>query len=549
MPSKLALFLQKTYGLFIFSFFLICFFIFYSLYLVDYSLINLKVALDKTAQAQTTKDFEKIGSLLKMPLLKELANKSLSSRTLLSLEIVDNLTRTAKDKEQIADIRFYLTTAIEEKEKPRAAIINILDRITILIFGPQTKFPHAKILSDINRLLAKIKTSTDKDFLQRAYFDLGNLYMQIDLSQQASDAFLKAMNIYPNTPLAIKSEFNLAWVYKYSGQFDQAVSCFDRISQEYAEKEVQIFSQYEIADVCYKQGEFGKASGKYGVLADEYPQFNVAELALYEAGYISFYNLDNIDTALKYFNKLQEKYPKAKIIQHLMTKIRPFMAYRFRIRGFQLLKEEKYSEAIGSFNRAVEISPLDGNSFSGMGLGFFWLDEKQEALSKGKKAVEVSKNSEIAIINTMFIYINTSRIDEAIALGKRALSGQVMKIPEFYYNMGYAYMLKPNINIATIYFREAIKRNPDYVAAYNNLGCAFWSAKRYGEAIKKFKQAIDREPAYLQAHFNLGVVYYELNRLEEAYQEFKKVLRINPRYRRAEEFQRRITEILKYEPQ
>jgi tetratricopeptide (TPR) repeat protein len=548
-------FIKNTYKITGVILLAVIFFLGYNTYLVDYSLVNLKFALNKTSEVKALEDFVKIKHLLKVPLLKEVSRTNTSTRALMSLELVENIATTAKTQEQIEDIKFYLKEVIAKKEKERGIFLSSLDRLNNLIFKPMQVTPQEKLEARARSLSTKIGTFKDKKLQQKAYYDLGNIYMQLDQPAKAEESFLKAIQIDPLNPIAVKAKFNLGWNYKSSGEFDKAVACFEDLEKEHPEAALAITGEFQIADTLYKsaaalykQGDYEKARDKYALLTEKYPEFDITDLALFEAGYISYHNLSDVDAAVKYFSKLEEKYPKTNIVQHVEKEVRKVLSTDFRRQGFNLLKEKKYQEAVENFQKAIEIAPYDSRSFSGMSLCFYWLGDKEMALEKAKKAVDVSFEDAVTIINTLFVYINCGKLEEAIKIGEESLAKWDPKRTEFFYNLGYAYTLQGKIDLAVDNYNRALKFNPDFVFAYNNLGCNYWAITSYSEAIKRFKGSIDIEPDYVEGHFNLGVAYFYLKQFEEAHSEFKNVLGLKPEYKEAESYLRRSIKSLGYQP-
>lgn len=183
-----------------------------------------------------------------------------------------------------------------------------------------------------------------------------------------------------------------------------------------------------------------------------------------------------------------------------------------------------------------------------MSLCFYWLGDKEMALEKARKAVDVSLEDAMVFINTLFVYINCGKLDDAINTAEEALAKWGPKRAEFFYNLAYAYTLQGKTDLAVNNHDRALRLNPDFVFAHNNLGCNFWAITKYSEAIKRFKGAIDIEPDYVEGHFNLGVAYFYLKRFEEAHSEFKNVLGLKPEYKQAESYLRRSIESLGYQP-
>lgn len=549
MQKSITHFFKKTYKLASVVIFVVIFFLVYNTYLVDRSLVNLKIALNKAAEAKTVEDLQRLKPFLRIPILKEISKKTLSKEILLSLETTENIASGARSEQQVEDIKFYLKSAIKAIEKERGGFLSALDNLNSQIIAPTVKLSKTNLEAKAIAIQDKIKDTKDKEALLNLYYELGNIYSQLSDLPEAEKAFLAAVNIEPKNPLAIKARFNLAWIYKSSGDYDKAKSYFEDLSKEFPELELAIASQYEMADTSYKKGDYAQARDQYAQLAEKYPQAGMADFALSQAGSISFYNLDEKEAAAKYLSELEEKYSQTEVGKHVRTKTSEAMATNFREEGYKLIKDKEYTKAIENFEKAVEIAPSDSQSVSGMGLGFYWLGRQIEALEKVEKAVHIATiPDELTLINSLFVYINTKRIDEAIKIGEEVLDKTTVPRAEFYYNMGYAYVLKSKTEKAISQFERAIRINPDFVFAYNNLGCVLWMRGEYEKSVKKFKEAIDRTPEYADAHFNLGIVYFNLNRFEDAYKEFKKVLEINPTDQRAQKYLNAIIASLGYTP-
>lgn len=543
MTLEISAIFKKTYkvaGIFLF---VVVFFFVYNTYLVDRSIINLKIALNRAVEAKTVSDFEKIRSLLKIPLFQEIAKTSISASELISIELAGNIASTAQDPAQLEDVRFFLNSVVNSKERERGAFMSFLDNLNARIFPAQDKVLVNKLNSQAKKLIAFLDTAKDEAERQRLYYDLGNVYMQLSDLEKARDYFIQAAKALPDSLLAIKAKFNLAWAYKTMGEPEKAISLFAEVTRDY-----QVNSQYQIADAMYKKGDYQAARDKYAKLSEEYPQFSLADIALYEAGYISLHQLNDEEAAAAYFSQMEKKFRKTNILKHVIEKVRPAMGKHYRKKGYDLLRQKMYTEAITEFQKAVDISPADSTSFTGMGLGFYWLDQKEDALNKAKIGFETSRDDEICFTNYLFICMSFGRADEAIKVGELLLSRRTIKTPEFFYNLGNAYIAKDKIDIAVVQYDRALKLNPDFIFAYNNLGCSLWMAGKYSEAIQMFKRCIDRDPNYADAHFNLGLAYFYSNRYNEAYDEFKRVMDIEPSYKGVKDYSDRAVKALGYQP-
>jgi tetratricopeptide (TPR) repeat protein len=571
--TNLFLFFKKTYKIIVVLIFLVVFFVIYNVYLVDRSIVNLRVALNQVSAAQTTEDIKKIKSLLKIPLIKEILSKKISPQLLTGQEFADNIAGAPILKEQKEDIIFFLKSAIEAKEKERGAVLSFFDRLNTLIYKPQTEIPKATLEAQLKPLLARAELVKEKDKLQEIYYDLLGIYIQLSDLSKSEESLKKLVSLDPVSKLATKAKFNFAWFLKKIGEFDKAVGLFEELSKV-EELEIKSTSLYQIADTLYKKQDFNAARLKYAQFAKEFPKFKETAQALYQkglisleelkalesnlqyfyefsltqAGYISFYNLGDTDAASNYFAELEKTSPKAKMTKHVTSKVKPVMGSVYRSRCFDLLGKGQCAETVEKLKKVVEIAPLDGRSYAGLGLAHLCLNQSKEALSNIKKALEVAPKDEVVLINAMYIYINLAQIDEAIRIGEEFLSRRPFKMTESAYNLSYAYLANDNVKDAVRQLDISIKIDAKFVSSLNNKGCALWSLKKFDEAIKGFKNAVALKPDYLEPHFNMGVVNFILKRFEDAYKEFKKVLELKPGHKESLQYIERIKQQLGYDP-
>jgi len=546
------LFFKKIYKPVLLIAIVVAFFAVYNNFLIDRSMINLNVALNSLNQAKTVADLQKIKPFLKVVLLNEISKKTTSGLALTSLESMIHVVDTAKSVSEVEQVKFFLENLLAEKKNQLGGFRSAINALSSKVIPAQTSISDSSLETEARKLANQIRSAQggqrDKDTMQGLYFELASVYLKKGDINQVYDAYMKAIETNPASPLAAKAKFNLAWAYKDNGNFEEAIRYFEQVSRESAAQELGVISKYQLADVLLKKGDYEAASGVYAQLSEEFPEFNLADLALYEAALISFYNLGDRERALKYLLQLEDKFPHSKIIRHEMDKLRPVMAKDMVDRGYILLKEKKYPEAVEVFKRAVWLAPQDGRSLIGLGLGYYWMDLKSDAIEEAKKASKVAQEEERVLTNCLFVFINSGAVDDAIRIAEAAMARKSIKKAEFYYNLGYAYILKAKVEQARNSFNRTIRLNPDFVYAYNNLGCAFWTVKDYDNAIKRFKEAIAIDPTYKDAHFNLGVAHFYVNQLQEAYNEFMAVKEMDPNYKDIQKYINRVSKELTYKP-
>ncbi|MGB3653627.1 MAG: tetratricopeptide repeat protein [Rivularia sp. (in: cyanobacteria)] len=124
---------------------------------------------------------------------------------------------------------------------------------------------------------------------------------------------------------------------------------------------------------------------------------------------------------------------------------------------------------------------------------------------------------------------------------------------EEYYKLGSIYSQKKLFTQAMSLFQKAIKaaqeleetdaQTEDYVTlSYNGLGYAYFVQEQYDLAIRNYKEALKRQPDYVTALNNLGHAYERKKLNAQALENYEKALKLEPKNavakRRAESLRR-----------
>lgn len=128
-------------------------------------------------------------------------------------------------------------------------------------------------------------------------------------------------------------------------------------------------------------------------------------------------------------------------------------------------------------------------------------------------------------------YLNQGNFTDAL----RTLLDAEKTYPEdaFLQNtLGYAYMVKEELDLAIKHYKKAIQIRPHYSEAKNNLGVAYIYKKEWDKAIPHFEE-ITKDLLYSTPHrplVNLGSVYYNKKNYALSEQYYLKALKLRPNY-------------------
>lgn len=546
MSSPIIRFLAKTYKVWVVIIAALIFFLGYNAYLVDYSLLNLKIVLDKTTDIKTINDAKKLASVLDYSILTEVGSAELQSSNISKIELAKDILANLKDGDQLKDVKFLLASAIEEKEKKKPAIVVALNNIGRVFAPLGAKFSEAKLESRANYLNNYIRTQEDREKIQEAYYELANVYTKLKQFDKAQDAFQEAIKSAPETKLAQKSRFNLAWNEKFRGNLDEAAKQFESLSLESKNEEIRSFSEYQLADSLRKKGEYDKAAEIFQKIGKKYPREEFAQLATFQAGYINLYNISDLEKAKQVFEEARALFGDTDVVRHIEKEAFFNISTEYFKKGYGLLKEgqnllknEYYDKANLHFDKGLEIKPEEGIAYIGKAIAYLWLGDKDKAVIFGEHAVELSPKNEMVSVNMGYIYIDVNAPHKAIREYRRYLSHN-RKSAFVHYNLGYSYALSNKVLAAVQEFRETTKIDPNNAYAYNNLGWGYWQLRKYANAIDAFRKAIKIEPQFERAQFNLGQVYMVIGSYGDAKKAFEAISATSPEYGQAQVYLREV---------
>ena len=89
---------------------------------------------------------------------------------------------------------------------------------------------------------------------------------------------------------------------------------------------------------------------------------------------------------------------------------------------------------------------------------------------------------------------------------------------------------KKNFKAAENLYEEILRKNPNYINAYNNLGILFNQLGEYKKSINCYEKIIQIQPNNAAAHNNLGFVLNQLEKHQKAMNCFEKAIQIEPNY-------------------
>jgi adenylate cyclase len=191
---------------------------------------------------------------------------------------------------------------------------------------------------------------------------------------------------------------------------------------------------------------------------------------------------------------------------------------------FRFLYEWNWEEAELEYKRAIEINPDNADAHQQYGLFLASKGWLEEAITKGRRAVELDPLSLLVNLHVGWIYWLANRWDDALGQVQRMIEIESSFYPA-YWVMGATYMIRRDYEGAI----EAYKKSLDMGGGYHvlsSLGHSYGLSGKRKEALDVINQLLEVRKWHHATAYNIALVYGGLREndkafewLERAYQE------------------------------
>ncbi|MDD1752717.1 MAG: tetratricopeptide repeat protein [Methanotrichaceae archaeon] len=198
--------------------------------------------------------------------------------------------------------------------------------------------------------------------------------------------------------------------------------------------------------------------------------------------------------------------------------------------GIDLVKLNKYDEAIKAFDEALDLDPMSATAWSGKGTALQKLGKDDEAITAFDKALDLDPMSATAWSGKGYVLQKLGKDDEAITAFDKALDLDPMSATAWS-GKGYILQKLGKDDEAVQAYDKAFQLDPASISAttWSNKGAAYLNLSKYDEAIQALDKANELDPEYARAWYNKGAVYLKLGKYDEAIQVLDKALDLDPK--------------------
>jgi tetratricopeptide (TPR) repeat protein len=191
-------------------------------------------------------------------------------------------------------------------------------------------------------------------------------------------------------------------------------------------------------------------------------------------------------------------------------------------------RNDDYTSAVALWQDTVAKCPNNSRAHNNLAKSLLEVGRTAEAIAHSQEAIRLKPRDAHAHYNLSQGFLRQGNLSDAVAQLREALRWDPVS-PEIRIELGNALTQQGNFAEAIAQF-EMTRRSPEKLDAetHYNWGVSLLNLDRPADASVHFRKAIDRYPDYAEAHNNLGAVLLMRGDSEEAERQFREALRLNP---------------------
>ena len=230
----------------------------------------------------------------------------------------------------------------------------------------------------------------------------------------------------------------------------------------------------------------------------------------------------------KCFDQLKDPVKAADAYRQAST-VQPEDLSLLSLLGYAELRAQELENAIGTYNRMIELDSLNYDANVHLGFVFQRQKDHERAISHYMKALKSNPEDVPTMGSIAKIYSDMGEEQKAVEMYEKAVEyASTEQKANILSKLGAAYISDKKFEKSIAVFEELTVVNPDNPAHLYNLGISYMQLKKFSEAIPPLMKVIELKPEFIGAYQQLGVSYNESAKYNSAISTIKKGLDMAP---------------------
>lgn len=197
-------------------------------------------------------------------------------------------------------------------------------------------------------------------------------------------------------------------------------------------------------------------------------------------------------------------------------------------RAKHLHSEGQLNEAISQYKTAAELDPENPWIFNAMGLAMTEARDFKSAEKAFREALEL--NAELTDVhnNLGVLYSEMGQKEKAFEEFTTVVRNPSYPTPEkALFNMGALYFRDQNYELASMYYRRSVEKNPKFAMGYRGLGEVHLALEEPEMALDNFEHALELRPDDVPSLYEMARLYDKQGETEKALDYYRRVVEVD----------------------
>lgn len=178
------------------------------------------------------------------------------------------------------------------------------------------------------------------------------------------------------------------------------------------------------------------------------------------------------------------------------------------------------SDAITSFQKAIELRPEDAKAVYGLARAFMEHSQFDEARHEFARYIKLRPNDPSGHYGLGMADAALERSQDARQEFEKSIALAPVQT-ESYFRLGLLDLGAHDLDSAAKNFRRVLDRDPKHAGALAALGHVEFEQKKYEESASLLERAIQSDGSLREAHYYLGLTYARLGKKDESDEQFQ----------------------------
>ncbi len=335
-------------------------------------------------------------------------------------------------------------------------------------------------------------------------YNIGALHTRLKRYADAIKGYRKAVDLDPGY---IEAWSNIGNMLRLLNRHEEAIECFDRAIAIRPDEENPWFNKALAADTLKRRDDAVACYRRFLELSSPQNRQHIA-LAMQRIA-----ELTGSVQPGQHAASSAGPPPQMGAVPSMppQKRVDPKLAEQWNGKGSELYNQKFIQEAIGCFDKAIELDPDAFRAFFNKAIALEDLNRREEAAECYTRVTEIDPKIFEAWLNKGSVLMDLARFDEAAGCFNKAAELKPADAT-VWFNLGTAIKNLGRLQESIGHFDRALKISPKDTGALNNKGTALQDLGDFFGALNCYEQIIAVDPNHAFAWHNKGEVLNKLKR-------------------------------------